>query len=110
MKKFVLLTAASLLLSNVTFQFDATAQTVIEVGQKNKEFTTKQITIKQGDVVRFKNEDPFFHNVFSLSDTKFFDLGSFPQGEHKDVAFEEAGEIEVECAIHPNMTMTITVE
>jgi plastocyanin len=110
MKKLICLSAASLLVSNALFQFEASAQAVVEVGQKNKEFTKKEITIKQGDVVRFKNEDPFFHNVFSLSDTKFFDLGSFPQGEHKDVKFEEAGEIEVECAIHPNMKMTIKVE
>jgi plastocyanin len=81
-----------------------------EVGQKDKDFTKKVLTIKKGDTVSFKNLDPFFHNVFSLSDAKFFDLGSFPQGESKKVVFEEAGEIDVECAIHPNMIMTIKVE
>jgi plastocyanin len=81
-----------------------------EVGQKNKEFTTKELTIKKGDTISFKNLDPFFHNVFSLSDTKFFDLGSYPQGESKKIVFEEIGEVEVECAIHPTMLMTIKVE
>ncbi len=81
-----------------------------EVGQLNKEFTVKEITIKKGDKIKFINKDSFFHNVFSLSDTKFFDLGSFPQGEFKEVEFEDAGKIEVECAIHPNMKMVVNVE
>lgn len=81
-----------------------------EVGQLNKEFTVKEISIKQGDSIKFVNLDPFFHNVFSLSDAKFFDLGSFPQNESKKVEFETKGKIEVECAIHPNMKMVVNVE
>lgn len=80
------------------------------VSQKNKEFTQTEITIKTGDTVHFKNDDPFFHNVFSLSDAKFFDLGSYPQGGSKAVVFDQPGVIEVECAIHSNMKMTINVE
>ncbi len=80
------------------------------VNQIDKEFSETELTIKVGDEVHFKNEDPYFHNVFSLSDTKTFDLGSYPQGEEKSVTFETKGEIEVECAIHPDMRMTIKVE
>ncbi|MEN8180277.1 MAG: methylamine utilization protein, partial [Pseudomonadota bacterium] len=54
-----------------------------EVGQKNKEFTVKEIRIKVGDTVKFTNEDPFFHNIYSLSDIKTFDLGSYPKGESR---------------------------
>jgi len=81
-----------------------------EVGQKDKQFTVLAMTIKQGDTVNFVNQDPFFHNVFSLSDASFFDLGSYPEGEFKTVTFDEKGQIEVECAIHPSMLMTIIVE
>ncbi|CBL44376.1 Methylamine utilization protein [gamma proteobacterium HdN1] len=81
-----------------------------EVGQQNKEFTAKALDIKVGDTVKFTNNDPFFHNVFSLSDAAMFDLGSYPKGESKEVKFEQAGEVQVECAIHPNMQMTITVK
>lgn len=81
-----------------------------EVGQKDKEFTVSELAIKKGDKVKFINRDSFFHNVFSLSDAAFFDLGSFPEGEFKEVVFEEPGEVEVECAIHPNMKMVIKVE
>lgn len=77
--------------------------------QKNKAFSESALNVKVGDVVHFKNDDPFFHNVFSLSDAQFFDLGSYPQGESKPVTFEAAGTVEVECAIHPDMKMTIEV-
>ena len=80
------------------------------VGQKDKAFSADKLTIKVGDTVNFKNEDSFFHNVFSLSDAATFDLGSYPQGESKGFKFEQAGTVEVECAIHPSMRMTIEVE
>lgn len=89
--------------------FNASANPQV-VGQKDKKFTVDSLEIKVGDTVRFRNEDPFFHNVFSLSDAALFDLGSFPEGEHKDVTFEEAGVVDVECAIHPNMQMKIVVK
>ncbi len=81
-----------------------------EVVQKNKTFSVKELTIKAGDTVKFTNEDEFFHNVFSLSDLKTFDLGSYPKGEYKSVTFEKSGTVEVECAIHPSMLMTINIE
>ena len=81
-----------------------------EVAQENKQFTVGELTIAKGDTVHFPNHDPFFHNVFSLSETKMFDLGSYAQGESKAIAFEEAGTVDVECAIHPNMRMQIHVQ
>lgn len=80
------------------------------VTQQNKAFSEEEITIKVGDSVRFLNEDNFAHNVFSLSETKFFDLGSFGNGGDRSITFEEAGVVEVECAVHPDMFMTINVE
>ena len=80
------------------------------VAQKGKAFSTKKLKVKLGDSVKFVNEDAFSHNVFSLSATKSFDLGSYPQGGAKSVIFDKAGTIEVECAIHPEMTLTIEVD
>ena len=80
------------------------------VGQKNKKFTKTKLMIKAGDKVKFTNNDPFFHNVFSLSPTKTFDLGSYPKGDSREVTFDDAGKVEVECAIHPHMRMTIIVK
>jgi len=94
----------------VLFSYPASAQDVHRVGQKDKQFSTSELTVKQGDTVVFSNDDPFFHNVFSLSSTSTFDLGSYPKGDSKSVVFDEAGEVEVECAIHPSMRMKIKVE
>jgi plastocyanin len=81
-----------------------------EVSQKNKSFSVKQLKIKKGDTVSFPNHDPFFHNVFSLSPAKTFDLGSYPSGETRKVTFDKPGTVDVECAIHPHMHMSIIVE
>ena len=82
----------------------------IEVTQKDKKFSQAKLTLSVGDSVSFKNEDPFSHNIFSLSDTKTFDLGSYPQGQSKKVTFDKPGTVEVECAIHPDMKLTIEVK
>ncbi len=81
-----------------------------EITQKDKAFSLAEVKIKKGDTIRFTNKDPFFHNVFSLSDAKLFDLGSYAQGEFKDVVFDQAGVVDVECAIHTNMKLKVTVE
>ena len=68
------------------------------------------LSIKVGDKVSFRNDDPFAHNVFTLSDPMQFDLGTYPQGQAKSVSFAKAGLYEVECAIHPEMKLLITVK
>ena len=85
-------------------------QLPLKVGQKDKTFTVEHLSVKVGDEVTFMNDDPFFHNVFSLSPAATFDLGSYPQGESKAYRFEEAGTVQVECAIHPSMQMIIEVQ
>jgi len=79
------------------------------VTQQGNQFSTKELRVKAGDTVSFRNDDPHFHNIFSLSDTQSFDLGSYPKGESRKVTFAKEGEVDVECAIHPNMKMTIKV-
>jgi plastocyanin len=81
-----------------------------QVDQKDKQFTQKSLKIKVGDTVTFRNSDPFAHNVFSLSEIKGFDLGSYPQGQSKTVTFDKPGKVEVECSIHPAMQMVIEVQ
>jgi plastocyanin len=78
--------------------------------QKGKAFSMKKLVVQQGDSVRFVNEDPFAHNVFSLSDSKSFDLGSHGQGTSKSVLMDKAGTVDVECAVHPDMKLTIEVK
>jgi plastocyanin len=79
------------------------------VAQKGKAFSVKKLSVKLGDSVKFVNEDPFSHNVFSLSDAKSFDLGSYGQGGAKSITLDKAGTVEVECAVHPDMKLIIEV-
>ena len=81
----------------------------IEVLQKDRKFSTPAVTARVGDTLVFKNQDPFFHNIFSLSDVQSFDLGSFPQGEARKVELKKEGVVEVECAIHPEMKLQVKV-
>jgi len=80
------------------------------VGQTDKSFTKQTLEIKVGDVVNFKNNDPFSHNVYSLSEAASFDLGSYPKGKSRSVTFDTAGTVEVGCAIHMDMMMEIIVK
>jgi plastocyanin len=80
------------------------------VNQKGKAFSVKKLTVQVGDSIRFVNEDPFAHNVFSLSDIKSFDLGSYGQGPGKSVVMDKPGIVDVECAVHPDMKMTVEVK
>ena len=84
------------------------------VSQKNKTFmfddkVVDHMKIMVGDSIDFLNEDPFFHNVFSVSPSGRFDLGIFPQGESRSVVFDKQGEVEVECSIHPHMYLKVEV-
>ncbi len=80
------------------------------VEQKDKKFAKTALKVKVGDTVTFKNMDSFNHNIFSLSDAKSFDLGSYPQGQARAVTMDKPGKVEVECSIHPDMKMDVEVE
>ena len=80
------------------------------VNQKGKAFSVKKLQVQVGDSVKFVNDDPFAHNVFSLSDIKSFDLGSYGLGMAKSVLMDKSGIVEVECAVHPDMKMLVEVK
>jgi plastocyanin len=108
-------TCIAIILSTVLWSTHAMATQDYVVEQKDKEFVYKgakveALKIKVGDVIEFRNVDPYFHNVFSLSGVKIFDLGSYPQGKSKSVKFDKAGKVEIECAIHPQMHMIVEVK
>ena len=87
----------------------ATAAQEYTVTQKNKAFSAATLTVHAGDKVNFRNEDAFVHNVFSLTDAQPFDLGTYPQGQAKTVTFAKPGTYDIECAIHPEMKLTVVV-
>jgi plastocyanin len=77
--------------------------------QKGRRFTPDLVVIPAGSVVSFPNLDPIFHNVFSLSKPKSFDLGNYPKGQTRTVTFAKPGVVQVNCQLHSNMAATIVV-
>jgi plastocyanin len=77
--------------------------------QKNLQFSPTLLIIPKGTAVSFPNEDGEFHNVFSYSKAKRFDLGRYRKGESKSVRFDQPGIIKVFCEIHPWMRAAILV-
>jgi len=79
------------------------------IRQQNETFVPHVVAITAGSTVEFPNGDPFFHDVFSLSRSGSFDLGSYPQGKSKSERFTRPGLIKVYCHLHSHMTASIMV-
>lgn len=77
--------------------------------QKNQIFIPHILPIVVGTEVDFPNLDPFYHNVFSLSKPKSFDLGRYPPRKSKKVRFDKPGIVKVYCEIHSDMSAIIIV-
>lgn len=75
--------------------------------QKNRTFIPHLQVVPVGSVVSFPNDDPFFHNVFSLFNGKRFDLGLYEAGSSKSVTFPKEGISYIFCNIHPEMSAVI---
>jgi plastocyanin len=67
------------------------------------------MTIKKGEAITFLNDDSVPHNIMSASKGNEFNLASQPPGTSTDVTFKGAGDVQVLCAIHPRMKMTVKV-
>jgi hypothetical protein len=80
-----------------------------ELRQRHETFLPHVVAIMRGSSVDFPNDDPIFHNVFSLSGAASFNLGRYPQGQSKAWKFTKAGIVKVFCDIHSHMSATILV-
>jgi plastocyanin len=80
------------------------------VSQKGKQFEPTALSVKVGDRVLFENDDETTHNVFSRSAGNTFNVGMQQPGSSSPVTFEAPGSVEVRCAIHPGMKLTIEVQ
>jgi plastocyanin len=77
--------------------------------QKNRRFVPETLVVPVGSTVSFPNLDPVFHNVFSLSKPKSFDLGNYAKDHSRTVTFPKPGIVFVHCHLHPNMAAAIVV-
>lgn len=80
-----------------------------KIAQRDEQFVPQVTAVTTGSTVDFPNEDPFFHNVFSLSKVATFDLGRYPSGSSRARSFPKPGIVKVFCDIHSHMTALIMV-
>ena len=79
------------------------------MAQQDEQFVPHVLPVLQGATVEFPNEDDVYHNVFSLSGTRTFDLGRYPRGASRSVTFNKPGTVQVFCHIHSDMSGVILV-
>ena len=83
---------------------------VAQMGQKNMLFAPDLIAVHTGGAVEFPNRDDTYHNVFSYSKAKRFDLGRYRKDEKPGtVVFDKPGVVTVHCEIHDRMRGTVLV-
>jgi hemoglobin len=79
------------------------------IEQRNKTFAPHVMAIPVGSTVAFPNFDSIFHNVFSLSKVKPFELGMYKSGETREVKFDKPGIVRLGCNLHANMSAYLIV-
>jgi plastocyanin len=78
--------------------------------QRDAVFKPHVLPVVAGTRVHWPNEDDIFHNVFSMSDTRPFDLGLYKGSPpEKAVVFDKTGRIDVFCSIHSQMHCVVLV-
>lgn len=83
---------------------------VATVVQKDAAFEPHVLPIPVGTTVRWPNEDEIYHNVFSMSETREFNLGLYSAKEAPpSTLFDHTGRVDVFCGIHSKMHCIILV-
>ncbi len=82
------------------------------IDQRDATFIPRVLPVTQGTVVQFINNDPFYHNVFSLTPGNEFNIGRRMRGEvvQKKIGerkIEGLGEVKLFCDIHTQMNAVI---
>lgn len=77
--------------------------------QKDASFDPHVLPVAVGTTVRWPNDDDIYHNVYSISDVKAFDLGFYKKEKVPEQTFDQVGRVDVFCAIHTKMHCIILV-
>ncbi len=85
------------------------SKTNFVMDQRNLEFIPHVLPVLVGSTVQFPNNDQVDHNIFSMSRTKKFNLGSYKPGDSKAVLFDKPGIVEIRCDVHAEMAAYILV-
>jgi hemoglobin len=79
------------------------------IEQRGKEFAPHVMAVPAGSTVSFPNFDQIYHNVFSLSKSKAFDLGMYKSGETREMKFDKPGIVRLGCNLHAQMSAYLIV-
>ncbi len=79
------------------------------VDQKNITIVPHVTPVVIGTTVDFRNSDRVYHNIFSLSRAKSFNLGRYGTGQTRSINFNKTGVVEVFCDIHADMNGVVLV-
>jgi plastocyanin len=85
------------------------SKTNFVMDQRNLEFRPHVLPVLVGSTVQFPNNDEVDHNIFSMSRTKKFNLGSYKPGDSKAVLFDKPGIVELRCDVHAEMAAYVLV-
>ncbi|MBC5815348.1 MAG: hypothetical protein GIW97_02300, partial [Candidatus Eremiobacteraeota bacterium] len=80
-----------------------------DMRNRDRQFIPELLIVHAGDSVRFPNDDPYYHSIYSVTPQDPFDIGYYGTGPGKVVPFGTFGAIEVRCHINPSMHGTIVV-
>jgi plastocyanin len=80
-----------------------------KIVMKGKAFLPHVAVVGVGSSVEFPNDDPLFHNAFSVSGENRFDLDLYKRPKSGTQLFQHPGVVKVYCNIHPQMSATIVV-
>ena len=81
----------------------------VQMSMKNKQFIPRVVVVPVGGTVTFPNEDPIFHNVFSVSGDNRFDLELYKRPKSGSWTFQKPGVARIYCNIHPQMSAVVLV-
>lgn len=83
---------------------------VVTIRQQGYQFRPSFVALQKGASAEFPNRDDEFHNVFSYSKLRRFDLGRFRKDEPSPrIRFEKAGLVKIYCEIHQHMRCRVLV-
>jgi plastocyanin len=87
----------------------ASSPVTVDMHNTNRSFMPAIVAVPVGSSVRFPNDDPFYHSIYSPDGPNPFDIGYYATGPGKVVALQKAGLVDVYCHIHASMHGTIVV-
>ncbi len=79
------------------------------VVMRGKEFRPHLVAVGVGSTVEFPNDDPIFHNAFSVSGENRFDLDLYKRPKSGSWTFQHPGVVRIYCNIHPQMSAVVVV-